>query len=169
MKTTFAIFAFAILVSFSASAQTPRQDSLLDRITGNWVLHGTIAGSETTHDIEADWVLNHEYVRMHETSREKNAHGQPAYEAIVFIAWDEPANDYTCLWLDSTTGGGLSAPIAHGKRSGDEITFLFKGKDGSNFHTTFVYDKSTDTWQWLMDDEDGGKLRPFARVKLTRK
>lgn len=49
------------------------------------------------------------------------------------------------------------------------IAFLFKGKDGSFFHTTFAYSKGTDTWQWLMDGEEGGKLQSFARVRLTKK
>jgi hypothetical protein len=170
MKTIPTIVALIVLASFSASAQkSAPQDPLLDRMTGNWLLHGTIAGRETTHDIESDWVLNHEYVRMHETSREKNAQGQAAYEAIVFIEWDESSGEYACLWLDSTEGGGLSSQvIGHGKRSGNEIAFLFKTKAG-NFHTTFAYTKSTDTWQWLMDDEESGKVVPFARVKLVRK
>jgi hypothetical protein len=45
----------------------------------------------------------------------------------------------------------------------------FKGMNGSFFHTTFAYDKNTDTWQWMMDDEEGGKPQPFARVKLIRR
>jgi hypothetical protein len=115
-------------------------------------------------------VLNHEYLRLHETSREKNVHGQPAYEAIIFIEWDESSNEYRCLWLDSTGGGGLSAPIAQGKRGNDEIAFLFRDKDkDSGVHTTFVYSKGADTWSWLIDNESGGKLTSFARVKLTRK
>ena len=41
-------------------------------MTGNWTLEGTIAGRETTHDIESDWVLRREYIRIHETfAREK--------------------------------------------------------------------------------------------------
>jgi hypothetical protein len=137
---------------------------------GKWVLLGTIEGKETTHDIDTEWVLGHQYVRLHEVSREKNAQGQAEYEAIVFIGWDQPSSQYACLWLDSTGGGGLTAPaIGHAKRSGDEIAFLFKSADGSIFHTTFAYSKGTDSWQWLMDGEEGGKLQPFARVKLTRK
>ncbi len=102
------------------------------------------------------------------TSREKNSKGQAAYEAIVFIAWYEAAGEFSCLWIDSTGGGGLSAKgIAHGERSGDEIAFLFKDNDST--HTSFAYSKSTDTWQWRIDNESGGKLSPFARVKLTRK
>ncbi|MGC2527638.1 MAG: hypothetical protein WA639_07810 [Candidatus Acidiferrum sp.] len=171
MKTTFVILALIIMASFSASAQQPTHpDPLLDRMTGHWILHGTIAGRETTHDIDSNWVLNHEYVRIHETSREKNAQGQTAYEAIVFIEWDESTSQYKCMWLDSTAGGGLSAQtIAEGKRSSDEIAFVFRSPDGSSIHTTFAYDKTTDTWQWLMDNEQGGKLTPFARVKLIKK
>lgn len=86
MKTNAAIVALLFILSFSASAQEPKpKDPLLDRLSGNWILQGTIAGHETTHDIESEWVLNHEYLRLHETSREKNAKGQPAYEAIIFI------------------------------------------------------------------------------------
>jgi hypothetical protein len=170
MSTALKIFAAAAVVALSASAQQPTfQDLLLDHLTGTWVLRGSIEGRETTHDIVAEWVLGHEYVRLHEVSREKNATGQAEYEAIVFIGWDQPSSQYACLWLDSTGGGGLSAQaIGYAKRTGDEIAFLFKGKDGSIFHTTFAYGKGTDTWQWLMDGEEGGKLQPFARVRLTR-
>jgi hypothetical protein len=59
--------------------------------------------------------------------------------------------------------------MGHGKRNGDEIAFLFNSPDGSSIHTTFCYNKNTDNWQWLMDNEVGGKLTPFARLKLTRK
>jgi len=172
MKTNIAILTLLFMTSFSASAQAPtRKDFLLDRLTGSWILQGTIAGHQTTHDIESEWVLNHEYLRLHETSHEKNVQGQPAYEAIVFIEWDESSNEYRCLWLDSTGGGGLSAPIALGKRGNDEIAFLFRDKDekDSGVHTTFAYSRDTDTWSWLIDNEDGGKLTSFARVKLTRK
>lgn len=170
MRTILGIFVSLVMVSLSASAQLSREDALLDHMSGNWVLQGTIDECETTHDIESEWVLGHHYVRLHEMSREKNAEGQAAYEAIVFIGWDEPSSEYACLWLDTTGGGGLSArAIGHGKLKDDEITFLFQGKDGSSFHTTFAYNKSTDTWQWLMDGEEGGKLKPFARVRLTRK
>ncbi len=170
MKTTLITIALIFVVCFPALTQpSGSSDSLLDHLTGSWILQGTIAGRETKHDIESDWVLRREYVRLHETSREKNAQGQAAYEAIVFIEWNKSTDEYTCLWLDTTSGGGLSAQgIAHGKRDGDGIVFLFKSDDG-NTHTTFAYSRSTDTWEWRIDNEDRGKLSPFARVKLTRK
>jgi hypothetical protein len=171
MRTIMKITLLVILASLTMSAQqTTFQDSLLDHMTGKWVLKGTIDGKETTHDIIAEWVLGHQYMQLHETSREKNAQGGAEYEAIVYIGWDQPSKRYACLWLDVTGGGGLSAQaIGHAKRNGDKMAFLFKGSDGSIFHTTFVYTRATDTWQWLMDNEVRGKLQSFARVKLTRK
>jgi hypothetical protein len=164
--------AFILLFSISLPAQQTAtfQDSLLDHFVGKWVLAGTIGGAATTHDVDAAWVLGHQYVRFLEVSREKKADGQPEYEAIVFVGWDQPTNQYSCLWLDNTGGGGLvGQAIGHARRESDKIAFLFKGADGSLFHTTFAYDKKIDSWQWRMDGEESGKLTPFARVKLTRK
>ncbi|HVP91027.1 MAG TPA: hypothetical protein VMS75_07395 [Terriglobales bacterium] len=162
--------AFVLVASSAPSQQTALQDPLVERLVGTWVLRGTIGGQQTTHDIVADWVLGREYVRLHEVSREKDATGRPAYEAIVFIGRDPGSDGYACLWLDSTGGGGLAGQaIGHAKRGVDAMAFVFKGSDGSLFHTTFAYDKAVDTWQWLMDGEEGGKLVPFARVRLTKK
>jgi hypothetical protein len=141
---------------------------LLDHLSGDWVLKGTIGGKDTTHDIQASWVLNREYLRLHEVSREKNAGGAPAYEAIVFIGWDGKAHQYTCLWLDSTSGDGLSAQtIARATPSGNAIPFIFTISPTDSLHTTFSYDSRADTWQWLIDEEKDGKTDRFANVKLT--
>jgi len=170
MKPTLAILALLSMVSITVAGQTPSvKDPLLDHLAGRWVLRGTIAHRETTHDIEAEWMLNHEYLRIHETSRDKNAEGQPAYEAIIIIEWNESSGEYRCLWLDSTAGGGLTVPTAPGKRGNDDITFAFKDKDkDSGVRTNFAYSKDTDTWQWLIDNVDGGKVSNFARVTLSR-
>jgi hypothetical protein len=165
------IFLLVIFFCLPAYAQkTTFQDSLLDHMVGHWILSGTIAGRETTHEISAEWVLGHQYIKFHEISHEKDSSGQAVYEAIVFIGWDQSLNQYSCLWLDNTGGGGLSGQaIGHAKQKENEIPFLFKGGDGSLFYTTFVYEKNIDTWRWMMDGEENGKLQPFARVKLQRK
>jgi hypothetical protein len=170
MRLGLTVSALVALAPLSMSGQQRTfQDSLLDRLIGRWALHGMIAGRDTTHDVVAEWVLGHQYVQLHEVSREKDAKGQPAYEAIVYIGWDQPSSQYACLWLDSTGGGGLAAQaIGYAKRTGKEMAFLFKSGEASIFHTTFAYNSDTDTWQWLMDDEEHGKLEPFARVRLER-
>jgi len=171
MRPSLIALALLILLALPAIGQpAPVNDPLLERLAGTWVLRGTIAGKDTTHDIVSEWVLGHQYLRIHELSREKNDKGQAQYEAIVLIGWDAAAAEYQCLWLDSTGGGGLSAQaIARGKRSGDAIPFLFREPDGSvSFNNTFSYDKGSDSWTWHMDNVRDGKPVPFGRVRLTR-
>jgi hypothetical protein len=169
MRTKIFAFLAAFLWSvIPASAQQP-PSSLLDRLIGTWVLTGTIDGKPTTHDVIAEWVLNREYVRLQEVSREKDNKGGPAYEAIVFIGTDPKTGEYTCLWLDSTEGGGLSNNgIGRGRPTPDSIPFVFFPGSKNQFRNTFVYSKSDDTWKWIMDAETDGKLFPFARLTLTR-
>jgi hypothetical protein len=171
MRTVVAFLSAVILASSAASArQAPAPALLIDHFVGNWVLQGTIDGKQTTHDVDAQWVLNHGYVRMHEVSREKDATGAPAYEAIVFISYDKKSGEYTCLWLDNTSNAGLiNNGFGRGKPTGTTIPFLIKPTGGDVFHTSFIYAPGSDSWQWVMDGESGGKLQPFARVTLTRK
>ncbi len=169
MRTLSAVALLLLPLSMQAQAQ-PLPAPLLDHLSGAWVLRGTIDGKPTTHDVTAEWVLNRQYVRLHEVSRERDGQGRPAYEAIVFIGRDDPSSHYACLWLDTTGGGGLTGQaIGHGTPGASEITFLFEAPDHSHFHTTFRYSPTSDTWQWVMDGEAGGTLQPFARVTLTRK
>jgi hypothetical protein len=168
MRTILKVAACLTLGAGLAWGQQPTfHDQLLDHLTGNWVLQGTIAGKETTHDVAVEWVLEHQYVRIHEVSREKNPQGLPAYEAMVFVGWDQSSSEYVCAWLD-VYGGMSPATIGRAKRSGDEIHFLFKDT-GSVFHTRFVYHPDAGTWEWTMDSEEKGAMKPYARVKLTRK
>jgi hypothetical protein len=169
MKTFMKFILFFVLVSFPAFSQQPTlRDTLLDCMAGKWVLRGKIAGKETVHDIKSDWVLNHQYVLIKETSREKNIADQPEYEANVYVGWDDSTKEYSCIWID-IWGGVTPQSIGRAKPDGNKIAFLFRNKDGKiDFHTTFIYNKNDDIWLWLMDNDDNGKPVPFARMKLTR-
>ena len=153
-----------------ATPSDPQHD-LLDKLTGHWVMRGTIGKQETTHDLDAQWVLDKEYVQMHEVSREKDAAGKPQYEAIVYFVWDAKLGEYACLWLD-TTGLATFPPagVGHAKPERERIAFVFKDPDGGGTRNTFTYDRAKDEWSSAIDNESPkGLLTPFARLKLTRK
>ena len=77
-------------VAGTAAAQQPTlHDELLDRLVGRWTLTGTIAGRERTDDVAAEWTLNHQFVAVHEVSRERDADGRPAYQATAYVGWHE--------------------------------------------------------------------------------
>jgi len=163
----FSTLAICFLLTTAFAQQPTFHDELLDHHQGAWVLEGTIAHKQTTHDITCDWVLNHQYLQIHEVSREKNAKGEPEYEALVFLGWDATHSRYFAIWHD-VYGGFNQTSVGYATRNGDQIAFLFKDDNGKpDFHTTFAYNRSADTWDWLMDNDDNGTLKPFARVKLT--
>jgi hypothetical protein len=158
-----------MLIATPLAAQLPA-DSLFDRLVGTWVLRGTIARRATTHDVTFDWMLGREYVRMHEVSRERAPDGTPAYEAVVLFGRDPRSGEYACLWLDNTGASAFDpAGTGRGRVEGDSIPFLFRYTATDLFHTTFVYSRAADSWEWHMDNDSSGVRRPFARVTLTRR
>lgn len=159
-----------LLTPLQLTAQQGFQDPLLDRLAGEWILRGTIAGEEVVHDVDAEWVLGHHYLRFHELARERDENGNPAYEAIVFVGWDEASGRYACLWLDSTGGEGLDPEgLGYAEPAPDRLAFVWDSPVIGVFHTTFIYEEESDSWRWTMDAVEGEELRPFARVRLTRR
>lgn len=163
------LLLLGIMLSLSAVADEPSfQDELLDRFVGTWVLRGTMAGGEVTHDIVAGWTLGHQYMKFDEVSRETDDAGKPLYEATVIIGWDQASGRYVCQWLDSTGGGGLvNDAFGYAEPADDKLAFIF-GDDDGRFHTTFAYNRSDDSWDWSMDAEKDGEFSLFSRVSMIR-
>jgi hypothetical protein len=164
------LFVLVLVFSAHLPAQALPTDSLFDRLVGHWVLRGTIARQPTTHDVTFDWMLGREYVQMREVSREHAANGKAAYEAVVLFGRDPRSGEYACIWMDNTAGSAFDpAGTGRGKVAGDSVHFVFHYTKTDGFHTTFVYNRATDSWQWHMDNDSAGVRRPFARVTLTRR
>ena len=170
MRIYLSIMTLWFSVAVAGAQPITFEDPLLDRFVGQWLLTGTIAGGEVNHDIDAAWVLGHQYLRFHELARERDESGQPAYEATVTIGWDEPSGRYVCQWLDSTGGGGLiDGAWGYAEPATDTLAFVFGMGEASTWHTTFAYDRAADRWHWTMDGRTGDQVRPFARNTMTRR
>jgi hypothetical protein len=160
-----------IFVALTAIAQQPPITSpLLDHLAGKWLLQGTLGKQPTTHDFDAEWVLQHHYLRFYEVSREKNDKGEPGYDATVFIGWNENTKQYACVWLD--VYGGLTTESigrATPTEKENELAFVFTDEHGeTSFTNTFIYDPRTNTWENRLDNVVKGVAKPFARFKLTK-
>jgi hypothetical protein len=144
----------------------PQAHELMSRMVGRWVLTGTIAGQNTTHDVDAEWVLQGKYVRIDEVSRQRGDDGRPLYEATVYVG--RLNGRYVCLWLDNTevASGEVTCSAAP---ASDAIPFEFRSADGGLMITnTFSYDRAADTWAWSLDNISDGRATPFGRVTLRR-
>lgn len=163
------ILVATILAALSAMAQqAPISSPLLDHLAGNWLLRGTVGKQPVTHDFDAEWVLQHHYLRFHEVSREKNDKDEPQYEATVFIGWNEKTKQYACLWMD-VYGGAIPQSIGLATPKENDLAFVFNDEHGeTSFTNTFSYHPDTRTWDDRLDNVVKGVAKPFARFTLTK-
>ena len=167
MKQLVTLSMFFVTLAVSAQ-QAPVTSPLLDHFAGKWVMQGTVGKKPTTHDLEAEWVLQHHYLRFHEVSRDKNEKGEPQYEAIVFIGWNEKTKQYGCAWMD-VYGGLTTESIGLAAAKDNELAFVFTDEHGeTSFTNTFIFDPKTNSWEDRLDNVARGVAQPFARFKLTK-
>jgi len=165
----FGCLAVLIVPILVAAQQPSAADTLLNRMTGKWILKGVIDGKNIQHHINAEWVLGHQYLQLNERSDEKQSNGAPSQDAIVLICYNNKSMQYDCLWLDNTSNGGLSnGIIAHAKFQANTLALLFKYSDKSFFHTTFTFNPNENTWHWKMEGDENGKMEPFAEAEMSK-
>jgi len=142
-------------------------EDLADHMTGTWELAGQIMGRAAHHEVQAEWVLNHQFLRIHEKTQVNAPASERRYEAIWFLGYDPVSERYVLHLLD-LFGARFSETLGYGTRDGDAIRFVFEYPDGP-FHTTYRWAPEKDSWQWLMEQKDkSGKWANFADLKLTR-
>lgn len=170
------IVALVVIVGLvpDASAQGPATSAppaLMDRMTGRWVMTGTIGKAQVTHDVDVDWVLERQYIRIHELSRDPGASGGIGYEAWIYLVWDARKHEYAVMWLDNTAATNFAPEgVGHATPDGDRIPIVWKDADGGGIHTTLAFDRAKDAWSWAIDNvSPAGASSPFARVTLTRR
>ena len=150
-----------------AAAQNPRdrsfKDDLLDNLVGEWKLVRKIQGRITENVVKADWVLNHQFLRVHM----RDIANPPAYEATVFIGYDTIQDRYVVHWLD-VFGGVSSQTLGHGSRNGNTIKLMFPYPEHP-FVNTFTWNPESKTWNFLMQQKNPDKSwSVFAEDDLSR-
>jgi hypothetical protein len=163
------IILATILATLTAMAQqAPVSSPLLDHLAGKWLLQGTVGKQPVTHYFDAEWVLQHHYLRFFEVSKEKNDKGEPQYEATVFVGWNEKTKQYACAWMD-VYGGLTTESIGIATPKDNVLAFVFTDEHGeTSFTNTFIYDPKTNTWENRLDNVVKGAAKPFARFTLTK-
>ena len=182
MSKLFHVIVIVILcvapVLAQTAAQTPApsplddpahtfHDALLDNMAGPWKLTGTIGKRPANHTVDAKWILNHQFLQIHEKDAAESNDGNSAYEAMVMIGYDNTSERYVAHWID-IFGGRFSETLGYGTRTGDAIAFIFVYPDGP-FRTTFEWQPEQKQWQWRMRQKNAsGQWQDFANLTLTR-
>src|SRR3954447_15321599 len=123
---------FGSVVTSPALGQEPAdgrnrifRDELLDKLVGTWKLTGKMTGRTVENSVRAEWVLNHQFLLVHM----KDVAVPAAYEAMVYIGYDNASERYVVHWLDNF-GGRFSETLGYGTRFGNSIKFVFEYPDG---------------------------------------
>ena len=163
------LLCVSLLLSGSIAAQAPAEwhDDLIDHLAGTWVMSGNVMGKDAHHEVQADWILNHQFLRMHEKTSASAPKVERPYEAFWFLGYDSDKKQYVMHLMD-IYGGTYSETLGYGTRDGDQIRFLFDYPDGP-FRTVYRWTPGAGTWEWVMDQKGkAGKWNAFADLKLTR-
>ena len=162
------LLAFTLIPTWSLAQAPPEwKDELVDHMTGEWIMTGQVIGREAHHDVQAEWVLNHQFLRIHEKTAASAPATERRYEAIWFLGYDSISERYV-LHLMDIFGTRYSETLGYGTRAGNAIRFVFEYPEGP-FHTAFRWSPEIASWQWLLEQKDkDGRWTNFADLKLTR-
>ncbi len=161
------IVAVFLPVSLAAQAPAEWRDDLVGHMAGTWKMEGHVMGRDAHHEVRADWMLNHQFLRIQEKTAASAPSTERPYDAIWFVGYDAISERYV-LHLMDIFGGRFSETLGYGTRDGNQIRFVFEYPDGP-FHTTYRWNPEQDSWEWLLEQKDkDGKWTPFADLKLTR-
>lgn len=139
----------------------PFVDDLLDHLAGTWKATGQMRGQPVIHSIDASWVLNHQFLRFHE----KDTSSSTAYEADVYIGYDNMSERYVIHWID-VFGGRFAETLGYGHRSGNSIRFVFEYPDGP-FSNTLIWKPAERKWQFVLESKNNrGKWESFGTLEL---
>jgi hypothetical protein len=94
------------------------KDRLLDELVRKWHVNGKIIGQNIEQYCEADWVLNHQFLRAHfmdsaaRDRKSRSINDSAEYEAIVFMGYDNISERYVVHWID-IFGGRFSETVGY--------------------------------------------------------
>ena len=142
--TLITLFVFLAPCSFAQTAgDTTRRfyDDLLDHFVGKWDVSATVHGQKFTLDRETEWVMDHQYLRIHEKSREVIPWLKIPFERTIFIGYNHGSKRYLVYELTVHGGDVPHEPegFYYAERTGNELKMvLTKGSE--------VVGKSQFTW-----------------------
>lgn len=142
------------------------QDDLLDHLVGKWDATGTVHGRPSTQTFEADWVLNHQFLHIHEKSVENVTGTNVPFEALLVIGYDKTSKRYVSHFMN-VFGGGRLGEFVYGQRSDNEIKFEanFEGRQG---YVRCIWQPESKTWHYVNGVENAkGEWGVTVDLKLT--
>jgi hypothetical protein len=123
-------------------------DDLLDRLVGQWEVTAVVHGQRFTLDRDAEWVLNHQYLRIREKTREVVPWLKVPFERVIFIGYNHRSRRYV---VQEMTVHGADVPLepegfAYASRTGDELTVDIMNGAEVFIRARWTWDRESSSW-----------------------
>lgn len=139
-------------------------DSLLDKLVGDWNVERTFGGGQiATNTVHGEWVLQHQFVELHY----RDTAMPPAYEAIVLVGYDDIGKRYICHWADNFGGAFSDDGFASRDAGSNTLDFRFESHNGQ-LNNRFVFDSQSGAWTSTIRQMEKGEWKLFCRDQFVR-
>ena len=160
MKFPFSLSVILLTATLVVAQDTPSggpngfHDDLLNHLVGKWNVSGTVHGNPSTQTIEAEWVLNHQFLRVVERSVENMAGKNANYEEMQYIGYDQASKRYVAH-LITAFGGADSTTLGYGQRTGNHLEFVYQYPD-EPISSQLIWEPDSNTWHLLWQQNTKG-------------
>jgi|HubBroStandDraft_1064217.scaffolds.fasta_scaffold397389_2 hypothetical protein len=142
--------------------QPPVQSDLLDQLLGSWDITGMIRGAPVHEKADAEWVLAHQFLRIHRQQIEGPA------ESVVHVGFDTVLQRFVAFRLDNLGARG-GETLGYGRQTADKLQFNFEYPT-SQIRETWSWDAKEKTWQFLVEirkkDSKSANFDTFSTLTL---
>ncbi len=163
------------LITVASSAQSKDStdkrfhDDLLDRLVGNWHDTSVAHGSTFTSEVDARWVLNHQYLLLHLKSNEVVPWWGVQMEYFQYIGYNHYKQRYTIHGMSIEGDEDLSEGFYYGYRSGNDFKTVAKFSSDTIVIQHLVWQPEKHTWLIQSRPVINGKEGEiFLDMKLTK-
>jgi len=143
-----------VLFSFPAFAQSAADttngqlhDDLLNHLVGKWNITSVAHGLASTAVLEAEWVLNHQFLHYRLKSNEDIPWIHMPMEIDCFISYNHNSKRYVVLGM-SVFGVDDFEGFCYGSRNGNELRVVQKANndaDPTNIQR-YIWERTSNSW-----------------------
>jgi len=170
--TIFFLLSLVVSQSFSQDTKdtTDRRfhDDLLNHLVGKWDVTSVAHGGHFTADLEASWVLNHQYLLIHLKSHEIIPWWSVQMEYYEYIGFNHYKQRYTFHGMSIEGDEDFSEGFGYGYRNGNDFKTVAKFGVDTNIIQHTIWQPASNTWLIQSRQEINGKeSEVFLDMKLT--
>ena len=159
------LFLFFVFSSFAQKAENTSDgrfhDDLLNKLVGTWSVSGVVHGFRFgTMELNAEWAMNHQYLRVHEKSADTIPWIGTQFERVFFIGYNHNSRHYV---VHDMTVFGAEDPyegFCYAYKNGNEIKLVQKARytsDSVNIQR-LTWQPSSGSWhieaRWMVSGKE---------------